>query len=228
MSNIPLAKSAAIFVGTMCLYVICCSCSKSEPSSGRYEDTSHRVFPDSSNIKEQNRFHDSTPQPFQIEACSSLGYFEKSIDTVLANPQGIRLGNNDSCVIAYLDSLTERFIKNASNRYISALSVIYRVGDGYVAEYYDDIMIRLLDRAPEQTLDYICSENSGDKQSLRNALKSGIAASIAGYRDSAVLAKKTQDLFAKYNRNRAQSRGNQCVEQLWNDVIVNMREIGAD
>lgn len=67
------------------------------------------------------------------------------------------LNGQDSCVLALIDAVADRFIATSERRYMVLFDSIANVGDGYVAEYIGAVSEKLFMEATDGYLDYVRS-----------------------------------------------------------------------
>lgn len=82
--------------------------------------------------------------PPGLDPCSVAKHVTSALDTIERWPRPLFAGN-DNCVLAMLDSLAEGFISTGSGRYLELLDTCQAYGDGYVAEYIEELAGRIFE-----------------------------------------------------------------------------------
>lgn len=103
-------------------------------------------------------------------SCSITKNITDSLDQIKQNSKSIIRVNPDNCVLALLDSLTERSINEKNVQYLIALDSICVNADGYVSEYYIDISLKLFYNDFESYFMYIYGKSSNKNNCLRGKL----------------------------------------------------------
>ncbi|MBK9731124.1 MAG: hypothetical protein IPO83_07530 [Chitinophagaceae bacterium] len=88
------------------------------------------------------------------ETClSNLPVVQKNAKSLLKNSE-------DNCVLGFLDTLTNGFIVCGSTKYIITLNSICQVSDGYVAEYFEEIVEKLAKKSFRNFSEYMAENKA--------------------------------------------------------------------
>ncbi|MRG44181.1 hypothetical protein GFS24_03600 [Chitinophaga sp. SYP-B3965] len=82
-------------------------------------------------------------QVINYDGCKLAKAVKFDMKFVSANARKIISKSEDECVIALLDTLTARVIRTGNNEYFACLDAFATAGDGYVAEYFLEIGIKV-------------------------------------------------------------------------------------
>jgi len=116
-----------------------------------------------------------------LSACDLLASFPSDIDSIIAYPRSI-VGMQDSCTLALLDSLLNRFIMTRNIQYMVALDSVAEVSDGYVSEYFEAINVALYRHALPGYLNYL--EKLDSNRRMIRFLMFGLQNEVQNYTDS--------------------------------------------
>lgn len=86
---------------------------------------------------------------------SNLPVVQKNIKEIIQN-------SNDNCVLEFLDTLTNGFIKNNNQEYIKTLDVICQIADGYVGEYFWELTEKLTFQSFDSFIEYLSLQKSNN------------------------------------------------------------------
>jgi hypothetical protein len=100
----------------------------------------------------------------KIDLCdkkSSLANLEEVRKNARALISEKSLKSQDNCVLEFIDTLTNGFITNQTKEYITTLDAICLVRDGYVAEYFVEIIERLTFESFVPFIEYLSLQKEG-------------------------------------------------------------------
>jgi hypothetical protein len=79
----------------------------------------------------------------QIDVCKLLENVPKNISFIMSNSHQITIEQQENCILDLVDSLTQYYIKTENSKYLIALDSLCSNSDGDLAEYFDEIFIKI-------------------------------------------------------------------------------------
>jgi hypothetical protein len=162
----------------LCLLLSCTS-EKTE-GAGNQRDTA-QLAPHSSGDRR-------TVAEVRRPPCDILDSLALRWNDVIRNPSFILRGD-DECVLAILDSVTNRAIADTSGIYMAVLDSVCKVSDGYISEYLQHALVNVFKASPRNLIDYMY-ERRKDTSCIEVFFASTIAQELS-YPDAAILRKET-------------------------------------
>lgn len=95
--------------------------------------------------------------PIGLDVCDVAPDVDRAIDTIRRWPRPLMQGD-DGCVLAMIDSLSERFVRTGDDRYLEALDSLGMYSDGYVGEALSEHANAMAARRTDRFFAYVLDE----------------------------------------------------------------------
>lgn len=114
------------------------------------------------------------------DCCRLAKAVDFDANIVRVNAEKIIQNNKDACVIALLDTLTARVMRDGDSEYFSCLDSLAIASDGYVSEYFMEIGIKIFYKRFEELFIYMYNAHTKkSKSALERVMVESVSMQIS-------------------------------------------------
>ena len=111
-------------------------------------------------------------------ACYVASNIDEHLEELTADPKKFINGSeDDNCVLAIIDAISEKAIEKGQAEYLDALNAIANISDGYVSEYFWEISAEQFYKNFDNLIPFLVSRSESDH--LRTFIVQGLSMQIS-------------------------------------------------